>query len=146
METCRQFLNDLQFLVPIAITHCHRTFQTMAPKLRPGKGARATILTRYIKPKQPLPSSDKKHRSEVILEERFFDHENKPVYKFKYALAVYRKSPELHAKAHWIHLVQEGHHQHLFDGPGEPLLDGKDKEPKIKCGHSRARQPVRIQR
>ena len=37
------------------------------PKLRPGVGARATILTRYIKPKQPLVGGDKKGRSEIIL-------------------------------------------------------------------------------
>lgn len=112
----------------------------MAPKLRPGKGAKASILTRYIKPMQPLPDGNKKHRSEVILEERYFDRENKPIYKFKYALALrHNESPELHAKAHWVKLIKEGHHHDLFDGPGEPLPDGKQKEPKIKWGQSRAR-------
>lgn len=112
----------------------------MAPKLRPGKGARATILTRYIKPKQPLEKGDKKQRSEVILHERYFDEQNKPVYKFTYALAVgTARSPELHAKAHWVKVVKEGHHQELFDGPGEPLPKGKQTEPKTKWRHSRAR-------
>lgn len=108
-------------------------------KLRAGKGARAIILTRYIKPMQPVPGGDKKHRSEVILEERLFDSDNKPVYKFKYALSMNSVSPELHGKGHWVKVIQEGHHHDLFDGPGEPLPDGKEKEPKIKWRHSRAR-------
>ena len=99
----------------------------------------ATVLTRYIKPLQPLPNGNKKHRSEVILEERYFDTDNKPVYKFRYALAVNNQSPLLHAKAHWVKIITEGDHRELFDGPGEPLPDGKQKEPTIKWRHSRAR-------
>ena len=117
----------------------HKDKQIMAPKLRPRKGARAIILTRYIKPMQPLPGGNKKHQSEVILDERYFDHQGKEVYKFRYALDLHHNSPELHAKAHWVKVVQEGHHNDLFDGPREPLPDGKEKEPKIKWGHSRVR-------
>jgi hypothetical protein len=36
-----------------------------------GKGAKASVLTRMIKPKQHLPNNDKNHRSEVIIEDHF---------------------------------------------------------------------------
>jgi hypothetical protein len=39
----------------------------MPSKLCPGKGARATTLTRYIKPKQHLPSGNKQHCSDVVV-------------------------------------------------------------------------------
>jgi hypothetical protein len=46
-----------------------------------GKGARATILTRFIKPKPTeIPSKD--HRSEAVLLDRFEDEKGKVCYQF----------------------------------------------------------------
>ena len=40
-------------------------------KLHAGTGAEASILTRFIKPKQPLPLGNKDHRSDIILDDKF---------------------------------------------------------------------------
>ena len=48
--------------------------------------------------------------------------------------------PLMHASAHLVKIIKEGHHHDLFDGPGEPLPDEVYKEPKIKWRHSRARK------
>ena len=53
-------------------------------RLRAGAGAKATVLTRFIKPKQPLPGGDKQHRSEVVLIESVLNDEGKDCYSFKY--------------------------------------------------------------
>jgi hypothetical protein len=56
-------------------------------KLRPGKGAKAQVLTRFIKPTQPLPGNDKKHRSTVVLTDRDHDKAGKVVFRFRYETA-----------------------------------------------------------
>jgi hypothetical protein len=55
-------------------------------KLRPGKGAKALIFTRFIKPNQPLPDNNRDHRSNVVLVERVKDAKAKDIYKFRYEL------------------------------------------------------------
>eukprot|EP00980_Cylindrotheca_fusiformis_P013671 scaffold3515_cov126-Cylindrotheca_fusiformis.AAC.20 len=47
---------------------------------RPRKGATATILTRFIKPPQPMPNNDKKHKSKSILLERDKDNQNRTIF------------------------------------------------------------------
>jgi len=54
------------------------------PKLRPGKGATGNVLTRFIKPKQPVPHAN--HRSDVIIEDRISDDDGKKeTYTFRLA-------------------------------------------------------------
>ena len=82
----------------------------MAPRrLRPGRGAKATILTRFIKPKQV--GKDKNHRSEVILKEEFEDEKGKLCYSFR----LYADEPSLYAVPRYLKIVEEGNVDHLFD-------------------------------
>ena len=54
-------------------------------KLRAGSGAEASILTRFIKPKQGLPLGNKDHRSDIILDGKFEDEKGKKFFHFRYA-------------------------------------------------------------
>ena len=52
-------------------------------KLKAGKGAKASILTRFIKPKQPFPAGgDNTHRTNVILHSRFINQKGQKYYHF----------------------------------------------------------------
>ena len=51
---------------------------------RAGVGAKATILSKYIQPKQN--NVDKSHRSDIILESQFDDEKGKACYEFRFAV------------------------------------------------------------
>jgi hypothetical protein len=93
-------------------------------KLRPGKGAKALIITRFIKPNQPLPDNNKA----------------KDIYKFRYELDAEEDGGDvLSANVRYGKVTMEGGRNDLFDGPGEPLPE-PFKEPKRKWRNSRARR------
>ena len=48
-------------------------------RLRPGKGAKASILTRFIKPKQ-VHNGDNNHRSEIQIVDRFTNNKGTEYY------------------------------------------------------------------
>jgi len=103
-------------------------------QLRAGKGARATILTRFIKPKPTeIPSKD--HRSEVILLDRFEDEKGKVCYQFRYAFGPTNPPDNLllYANSRYIKVEEEGDFEQLFEDHGE----GEDG--KIKWADSEAR-------
>jgi hypothetical protein len=109
-------------------------------KLRPGKGAQSQVLTRFIKPTQPLPGNDKKHRSTVVLTDRDHDKAGKVVFRFRYETADGDNATLLYANHRYVQMIKEGDPNDLFDGPGEPQKEEeKHKEPKIKWKKSKAR-------
>jgi hypothetical protein len=107
-------------------------------KLRPGKGAKAIILTRFIKPNQPLPDNNRDHRSNLVLVERVKDAKAKDIYKFRYDIDAEEEAGNflsanvhhvLSANVRYVKVTMEGDSNDLFDGPGEPLPE-PFKEPK----------------
>ena len=101
------------------------------PKLRPGKGATGNVLTRFIKPKQPVPHAN--HRSDVIIEERISDDDGKnEMYTFR--LAGMPDSQLLYASTRYVKIVEEGDFEELFDDP-----DGDQGEGKLPWANSKAR-------
>lgn len=87
-------------------------------RLRAGVGAKATVLTRFIKPKQPLPGGDKQHRSEVVLIESVVDEKGKDAYSFKY-LEDESEGMLLIANARYVRVEEEGDEERLFEDEGE---------------------------
>ena len=108
-------------------------------KLRAGKGAKASVLTRFIKPKQPLPDNNKKHRSDVVLAEKDKNSKGKDIYRFQYELETDKNAPLMYASTRYVRIVEEGHHLELFDGPGE-AQEIATEEPKTKWAYSKARK------
>ena len=74
-------------------------------KLRAGKGAKASMLTRFIKPDQPVPTKD--NRSDIILLEQFINTKGQLSCRFRYA-ADDNNNPPMHALAQWVKTAQEG--------------------------------------
>ena len=96
-------------------------------KLRAGRGAHATILTKYVKPPQVIPHSG--HRSDIVL----VDQEEKS-YSFYYLAddnAGNEEAPILHASCRYVKVVSEGDSSLLFN---------KDKEPDIPWAKSKAKR------
>jgi hypothetical protein len=109
----------------------------MTKKLYAGKGAKATILTRMIKPRQQAPS-DKNHRSEVVLLDQFSDSSGE-YYCFRYASG--GDGQVLHALRRWVRIEEEG--EDLFDGQANVERKKKSfKEPKTKWKDSSARRQL----
>jgi hypothetical protein len=98
-----------------------------------GKGAKASVLTRMIKPKQHLPNNDKNHRSEVIIEDRFENEKGVDVYSFRYVEDDPR-SLLLQATTRYVKILQEGDKEAYFDDAGE------GEEGKVKWKDSQARR------
>lgn len=112
-------------------------------KLFPGAGAKGTILTKFIKPKQPLPNGDKTHRTAVILAESFLDDRGRQCFRF--GRQGEDGAADLHAISRYVHITQEGDiESFFFDGDKVKrqieLAQDKKKEPKIKWKKSKARQ------
>lgn len=104
-------------------------------KLRPGKGAIAEVLPRYIKPPQPIPGN-KRQKSLVVLVEEGFDANKRLIYRF-----YYKDDSEkniMWANQRYVHMVEEGDHMLLFAGPGEPRAPDFN-EPRIKWQYSSAK-------
>ena len=73
--------------------------------LRAGIGAKTSILTRFIKPEQALPQKD--HRSHVILDSQFEDHEKKKLFCFRYPGNTIL-DPVLNGLCYWVKVTKEG--------------------------------------
>ena len=112
--------------------------------LRPGVGAKATILTRFIHPR--IENLDKQHRSEVVLvarEERNVNRKQQTCYTFS---LVNDDSNLIHhaVKTHFK-IIKEGTKEELFDPPGPDAEEEEEeenepfKEPKIKWRKSKAK-------
>jgi hypothetical protein len=98
--------------------------------LQPGKGAKASVLTRMIKPKQHLPNNDKHYRSSIVLEELTIDDKGKEYYGFQYSDDA-SKGMLLLASTAYVRVLEEGEKGLLFDdvGKGEDtIIEWKDSE------------------
>jgi hypothetical protein len=96
----------------------------MAKKLRPGKGAKAQVLTRFIKPTQPLPGDNKKHRSTMVLTDRDHDKAGKVIFRFRYETTDGDDATLLYANYRYVQVIKEGDPNDLFDGPLCAFLSG----------------------
>jgi hypothetical protein len=100
-------------------------------KLRPGKGAKGSVLTRFIKPNQHVPYAG--HRSDVIIESRLTDEEGrKEMYSFRYEGMP--ESQVLYASARYVRIEEEGEIGEIFDDP-----EGEQGEGKVPWANSKAR-------
>jgi hypothetical protein len=112
--------------------------------LRPGVGAKASILTRFIHPR--IEDADKQHRSEVCLvsrEERNINRKQQTCFTF--TLINDDSGIVYHAVKTHFKILKEGKKEELFDPPGpnddeEEQRGGPFKEPKIKWRKSKAKQ------
>jgi hypothetical protein len=101
--------------------------------LQGGKGAKASVLTRMIKPKQYLPNNDKQHRSEVVLDGRMENEKGVEVYSFRY-VGDDSEGLLLHASTRYVKIIEEGERGLFFDDEGE------GEEGKVKWKDSEARR------
>ena len=85
----------------------------MAP-LRAGRGAKGSILTRFIKPDQVIPNNDKTHRSLVVIQSRFADKKGSVYYKLKYDGI--NDGEMLTGSSRFVKIEQEGAEEDLFVG------------------------------
>ncbi|MEL7338866.1 MAG: hypothetical protein AAGM67_00165 [Bacteroidota bacterium] len=107
----------------------------MPKKKRPGVGAQASILTRFIHPRQN--NNDKQHRSIVVLTGRQnFLVNKKDQVCFTFAF----EDVQCHAVARHFTIMVEGLRQDLFDRPEREDEQDQFKEPKIKWRKSMAKR------
>lgn len=110
---------------------------------RAGVGAKCTILTRYIIPKQAVPNGNKQHRSKIVLVNEFTNEQGKKCYRFKFDGDDFDDNDEMmHANRRWIHVEEEGATENFFPEDAVPLgpqPDGKWIEPKVKWAKSVAK-------
>eukprot|EP00980_Cylindrotheca_fusiformis_P016651 scaffold4993_cov73-Cylindrotheca_fusiformis.AAC.3 len=108
-------------------------------KLRPGKGATALILTRFIKPNQPLPGNNKDHRSSIVLLDRINAPGGKVVYKIRYEMDTEGECGDLYAAVRYVKVTREGDPNSFFDGPSQEESVAFE-EPKKRWANSHARR------
>ena len=96
-------------------------------KLQAGRGAHATILTKYIRPPQQVPNA--RHQSDIVL----LDREDK-IYRF-YLRADNdngnEDAPVLHASCRYVKVTVEG---------DQSLFFNQNKEPQISWEKSKAKK------
>ena len=112
-------------------------------KLRPGVGAKASLLTRFIHPRQNNP--DKQHRTEVVLIARKEIIVNKKLQQcYTFSFADGDDTAVCHAVASHVKVLEEGKRDDLFDDPGPEDDRVKEspsfKEPKTKWRNSKAKR------
>lgn len=118
-------------------------------KLVPGVGAKGSILTRFIRPKQPSPQSDQnsKHRSDIFLLEQFANEKGKMCFRFCF---IWDKDKDdrvmLEANCRHVKVEEEGNVEDFFSSKDKEKrkiaeLQAKQfKEPKIKWEKSMAKK------
>lgn len=105
-------------------------------KLRPGVGANASILTRFIHPR--LENPDRQHRSQVVLSGREDIVVNRKLQQC-FLFSLDGVDGTFHAVAKHFKILNEGPRDSFFD-PADPEESGPFKEPKIKWRKSRAKK------
>jgi hypothetical protein len=107
------------------------------PPLRPGRGAKGSILTRFIKPAdQVIPNNDKNHRSVVVIESRFADKKGTVNYKLKYDGVP--DGELLTGSSCLVKIEQEGPVQDLFVGEPPSVAATEQQNKKYSWKHSKA--------
>ena len=107
-------------------------------RLNAGKDAQASVLTKMIRPQQPLPDESKGHQTIVILVDKFLNEKGKPWYHFKYPHSD-DNDPLLSASAHFVKVEREGHPSLFFNEPVEVQVSNF-VEPKTKWRNSAAKK------
>ena len=95
-------------------------------KLRAGRGAYATVLTKYIRPRQRVPQTD--HRSDIVL----LDKQN-GTYTFCFREDNDSGNEEaqiFHASCRYVKIVKEGNLMLLFNKDEEPSIPWEKLEAK----------------
>ena len=109
--------------------------------LNAGKGAEASVLTKFIRPQQPLPGGDvRNHRSVVILVDKFVNEKGKLCYRFKYPLS--NNEELMFATARYVKVTREGEPSLFFDEPVAPKRRTKFVEPSVKWRNSVAKMKL----
>ena len=109
-------------------------------KLRAGRNANGSVLTRMIRPVQPLLEKD--HRSDITLSEQFINNRGTKCYRFRYRLDN-DNGPIMTTAARWVKLVQEGHADDFFEDVQQPRTNTNKSqlvESGIKWQDSKARK------
>jgi hypothetical protein len=84
-------------------------------KLRPGRGAKASLLTKFVQPRTARPlTNDPKHRTQVVVAGHFQDEKERLCFKLWYPNQV-GDVPHLYALRRWIKITEEGPPEDLFD-------------------------------
>lgn len=104
-----------------------------AKKLRAGRGAEASILTRFIKPPQPWAFKDQ--RSNVILKEKI-EEGGKIFYTFHFLDGDGGETESMRASFRYCKVMKEGPPSQYFDGN----KDDEEGEGKVKWRDSKARK------
>ncbi|KAG7344864.1 hypothetical protein IV203_032395 [Nitzschia inconspicua] len=113
-------------------------------KLRPGVGCKATILTKFIHPKQN--NIDASHRSTVVLlsnEKKTVGRKSQECYTFRFVDG--NNSDIFYAVKTHFKIIEEGRNEDFFDSVsvGEIRVEAqskKFKEPKMKWRKSKAKR------
>ena len=88
-------------------------------RLRPGKGAKGSILTRFIKPKQ-VHNGDQNHRSDIVIVGRFANNKGSEYYRFKYIDDNSDvESNLMTGAARLVKIVEEGEARDIFAGAAQ---------------------------
>eukprot|EP00536_Pseudo-nitzschia_multiseries_P017221 jgi/Psemu1/49899/gm1.49899_g len=105
--------------------------------LRAGVGAKASILTRFIRPEQPCPRKD--HRSSVVLESQFEDNGKQ---FFQFGNSGNGASDQLMSGlCRWVKIKKEGNPALYFEmAEQQPTQSTPFQEPKIKWKNSVAKK------
>lgn len=105
-------------------------------KARPGIGAKGSILTRFIKPKQFV--NDKEHRSKIVVEGRFADEKGAEYYEFRFLDEQDSTAPLVYGASRMVRIEEEGNHTMIFTGVARKRV--VEKNPSIPWAKSKARQ------
>lgn len=106
------------------------------PPLRPGIGAKGSILTRFIKPKQVAVNEDANHRSNIVIRGWYSNNKGTVYYEF---LCDNGDTALQYGAARMVKIHEEGTPTEFFIGQA-PQRAEKAKEPKVKWNKSTARK------
>ena len=111
--------------------------------MRPGKGARGTILTRLIKSSDgiPYPNEDPKHRSNVVLQKKAKIN-GKGVLFFQFDGRI--DGDELYyASPHWLKVIEEGNINDLFGTGSQQEPQQEEQQQPNQKGNKKKKKPFK---
>ena len=106
--------------------------------LQAGRGAKGSVLTRLIKPKQTHAGEDENHRSDIVIVDRFTIKRGTLCFRFRYVEDQFGDGPPpLYCAARFIRITEEGNPDDFFVGDAPPELPEKSEPNKWETSEAR---------
>ena len=135
-------IHQIEAFIKLHSSNCNRLIKLHtsihqidgAMVLQAGRGAKGSVLTRLIRPKQTHFGEDENHRSKIVIVDRFTNKKGTVYFRFRYLEDQHGDGPPpLHCAARLIRITEEGRPDDFFVGDAPEQKDNSEPNKWETC-------------